>query len=119
MGGWLSHFTRSQEQHEAAELTEHARTSGAEEIGHCARGQKVHVCGTIRSVTLRPRAKAPALEAEIFDGTGHLTLVSLGRRQLAGIEVGRMVEAHGRVTCPHGSPAIFNPDYALLPAGAE
>ena len=119
MGGWLAQVLRSQEQHEAAELTEHSRDSGAHEIGHCRRGERVHVCGTIRSVTLRPRAKTPTLEAEIFDGTGHLTLVWLGRRRLAGVEVGRMVEAHGRVTCPHGDRAIFNPDYVLLPKGAE
>lgn len=119
MGNWFSGLMRSQEQHEAAELTEHARESGAESIGACRRGEKVRVCGTIRSVALRPMAKTPTLEAEIYDGTGHLTLVWLGRRRLAGVEVGRMVEAWGRVTCPHEEPVIFNPDYALLPTSVE
>ena len=117
MGGWMSRLLNSQEQHEAAELTEHARETGAEQICQCVRGRRVRVCGTIRSVTLRPRANAPALEAEIYDGTGHLTLVWLGRRQLAGVEVGRMVEAWGRVTFPHGDAVIFNPGYSLISMG--
>jgi len=47
------------------------------------------VCGTLRSVTLRPRAGVPALEAELYDGSGSLYVVWLGRRHIAGIEPGR------------------------------
>ncbi len=113
MGGWLSSMMRSREQQEAIELTDQVSASGAEPIGECHRGERVHVCGTIRSVTLRPRANAPTLEAEIYDGSGHLTLVWLGRRRLAGVEVGRTIQAVGRVTCPDGQPMIFNPEYDL------
>ena len=117
--GWLRSVLRSQEQHEAEQLTEHAQERGAEPIASCERGQLVRVCGTIRSVTLKPRERQPTFEAEVFDGTGHLTLVWLGRRSLAGVEVGRMIEARGRVTCPHHQPMIFNPDYDLRPVGVE
>jgi len=113
VAGWWSGLTRTREQAEAAELTEQVQATGAESIGTCRRGDQVRVCGTIRSVTLRPRANAPTLEAEIFDGSGHLTLVWLGRRRLSGVEVGRTIQASGRITCPHGEPMIYNPDYDL------
>ena len=38
----------------------------------------VRVAGTLRTVTLRPRAGVPALEAELFDGTAPLDVVWLG-----------------------------------------
>lgn len=119
MGGWLTSLLRSSEQQEAIELTDQVAASGAEAIGECRRGERVHVCGTIRSVTLRPRANAPTLEAEIYDGTGHLTLVWLGRRRLSGVEVGRTIQAVGRVTCPDGQPMMYNPEYDLRVVAAH
>jgi hypothetical protein len=73
------------------------------------------VCGTLRSVTLRPRAGVPALEAELYDGSGSITLVWLGRRQIAGIEPGRRIRIHGMVTESEGQCAVFNPRYELVP----
>lgn len=116
---WLRGLLRSQEQHEAEQLSEQAHERGAIAISDCERGRQVRVCGTIRSVTLRPKERQPTFEAEVFDGTGHLTLVWLGRRSLAGVEVGRMIEVWGRVTCPKNHPIIYNPDYQLQPVGAE
>ena len=49
------------------------------------------------SVSQRPRAGVPAVEADLFDGSGHLTVVFLGRRTIAGIEPGRRIIATGRV----------------------
>ena len=66
-------------------------------------------------MTLRPRAGVPALEAELYDGSGHLSLVWLGRRHIAGIEPGRRVRVHGMVTQSDGEPAIYNPRYELKP----
>lgn len=117
MAGWLSRLLRSQEEQEADELGEQARALGAAPIGACQRGQQVTVCGTVRSVSLRPRAAAPAVEAEIYDGSGHITLVWLGRRRIPGIDVGRMLVARGRLTCPGEQPMIFNPEYELRPRG--
>ncbi len=119
MGGWWSGLLRSAEEQEAVELTDQRVETGSAPICDCSRGQRVAVCGTLRSVTLRPRAKAPAVEAEVYDGTGHLTLVWLGRRSLRGVEAGRMIVARGRVTFPHGDPVIYNPEYELLPVSAS
>jgi hypothetical protein len=73
------------------------------------------VCGTLRSVTLRPRAGVPALEAELYDGSGCLSVIWLGRRQIAGVEPGRRIRVHGMVTESEGNRAVFNPRYELVP----
>jgi hypothetical protein len=119
MAGWWSRVMRSQEEVEASELATQAHSHGAQKIGACSRGQAVCVHGIIRSVTLRPRASAPTLEAEVYDGSGHITLVWIGHRRLSGVDVGRPITAHGRVTCPQGSPTIFNPVYELFPEPAD
>jgi hypothetical protein len=116
---WWSALTRSQDEVEAGELTTQSREHGAQAIASCQRGQTVSVHGIIRSVTLRPRGNAPTLEAEVYDGSGHISLIWIGHRRLSGVDVGRPISAQGRVTCPQGQATIFNPTYRLYPARAE
>jgi hypothetical protein len=73
------------------------------------------VCGTVRSVTLRPRANLPALVAQVDDGSQRLNLIWLGRRRIGGIVPGIHLSAHGRVTFSDGIPTIFNPAYEIRP----
>ena len=119
MARWWSSWTRSQEEVEPGELATQAQEHGALAIAACQRGQSVAIHGIIRSVTLRPRANAPTLEAEVYDGSGHITLVWIGHRRLSGVDVGRPISAQGRVTCPQGQVTIFNPTYRLYPEPAE
>ena len=79
----------------------------------------VNVAGTLRAVTLRPRGSTPAMEAELWDGTGRVLLVWLGRRDIPGIEPGRKIVVHGRLTSMKGDRAIFNPKYELQPAAGH
>ena len=64
-----------------------------------------------------PRAGVPALVAELYDGTGSMALIWLGRRQIPGIEPGRSLIGYGRVTRDGEQPVIFNPRYELRPTG--
>lgn len=89
---------------------------GATALTLCQQGEPVRVAGTLRAVTLRPRGGAPTLEAELYDGTGSVTLVWLGRRRIGGIECGRHLVAHGRLTAHEGRPTIFNAAYELQPS---
>ena len=109
----------SQDVVEAARLRDDAVVSGAVCIADVVPGEKVVVHGRLRSVTLRPRSGVPAVEAEVYDGTGRLTLVWLGRRRIRGIEPGRTVQVEGRVTCHTDEPLMFNPRYALSPKVGE
>jgi len=113
----LGRLVASQGEVHAEEEQQHATRLGGTLVADVTMRQQVTVCGTLRSVTLRPRAGVPALEAELYDGSGSLSVVWLGRRQIAGIEPGRRVRVHGLVTTSDGQPAIYNPRYELVPRG--
>ncbi|MBM7053345.1 MULTISPECIES: OB-fold nucleic acid binding domain-containing protein [Streptomyces] len=115
----LDRLSSSQEDLESQELREDAQATGCTRISECSDRQIVKVAGTLRTVTLRPRAGVPALEAELFDGTEPLDVVWLGRRSIVGIEPGRRIIASGRVAMSHGRRVLFNPTYELRPLGKE
>ncbi|WP_432513913.1 MULTISPECIES: OB-fold nucleic acid binding domain-containing protein [Kineococcus] len=110
----LARFTASESDLAAEEAQEDAVRNGGTPCDQIRDRTKACVCGTLRSVTLRPRGGVPALEAELFDGSGSIHLVWLGRRRIAGVEPGRRVKARGRVACDDGQRVIFNPVYELV-----
>ena len=59
---------------------EYARSgkSGTMSIADAPDRERVKLRGSLRTVTLRPRAGVPALEAELNDGSGVITVVWLG-----------------------------------------
>jgi hypothetical protein len=113
----LSRWAAPQHEVHAEQEQERAAAMGGQPIAAVSRRQRATVCGTLRSVTLRPRAGVPALEAELYDGSGSISLVWLGRRHIAGIEPGRRLRVSGMVTDSEGVMAIFNPGYELVPRG--
>jgi hypothetical protein len=115
----VTRLASSAKEYEAAELQKECAQSGATPVAALPDRERVCVAGTLRTVTLRPRAGVPALVAELYDGSGSISLVWLGRRQIAGIEPGRALVAHGRVTRDGEHPVIFNPRYELRPVGSE
>lgn len=119
--GWLRtalhHLTSSEQVLEDEELLAASGKAGGTPVRELPDRRQACVCGTVRSVTLRPRSGVPALVAELYDGTGTLAVVWLGRRQIPGIVAGRRLRVHGRVAQRDGRPVLFNPSYELLPAG--
>lgn len=101
---------------DAEDLQNQVEKSGATTVARCGDRVPVTVFGTVRSMTIRPRAGVPALEAELYDGSGTVTLVWLGRRTLAGVGPGRQVKATGRITTAEGRRLIYNPRYELVAA---
>jgi amino acid transporter len=81
--------------------------------------QVVDVAGVLRAVTLRPHGTSQVMEADLWDGTGSVSLIWLGRREIAGIQPGRRIVVHGRLTCIRGERAIYNPSYELRPTAGE
>ena len=103
----------SDDEIEAAELQESSRTAGAAAIDTCNCGEVVTVAGPLRSVTPKPAESLPSVEAEIYDGSGRVVLVWMGRRHIAGIEPGRVLVATGRMNLIDGQRVIYNPRYSL------
>lgn len=94
---------------------------GAQPVSGCRLRQRVDVAGVVRAVTFPPAGAAPELIAELYDGTGSIDLIWLGRRDVPGIEPGRRMRVTGRLCAPERGrdrPALYNPGYRLF-AGAE
>ena len=116
--GFWSRLTRTQAQIEADELRDQVHgteVAGLTTIDCCTPGQTVTVQGMVRNVTMRPRSTVPALEIELYDGSGSISVVWLGRRRIPGIDAGRTMVVHGRLTCNTANPTIYNPRYELKP----
>ena len=105
---WASAATQ-----EARQLRTETVEAGCCPIAEAADRQEVSLHGTLRTVTLRPRGGVPALEAELYDGSGFITLIWLGRRRIAGIEPGRNLRVEGRIGVHDGTRVMFNPRYEL------
>jgi hypothetical protein len=55
------------------------------------------------------------MEIVLDDGSGALSLVFLGRRQIAGIQVGSRLRATATLGVFKGRLAMLNPTYELAP----
>lgn len=83
-------------------------------IGKITWRSRAHVKGRVTSIRTAPRDSAPIVEVEIWDETGGVTLQFLGRREIAGLDVGSQVLAEGMVGEAEGSLTILNPSYEII-----
>ncbi|MDN4472721.1 OB-fold nucleic acid binding domain-containing protein [Demequina zhanjiangensis] len=72
------------------------------------------VTGRIIAVQVEPADAAPTVIVRIGDGTGFVHAVFMGRRQIPGVEPGRVLDIEGRVCETTAEPRIYNPRYELL-----
>jgi len=109
----LRRLTATEAELDAEELQQETVAAGCTPAREAKRGQLVSVTGRLRTVVYTPRTNLPTLEADLYDGTDLVTLVWLGRRQIAGIEPGRALTARGRVAVRDDRKVIYNPYYEL------
>lgn len=83
-------------------------------IGAVQWRKRAHVQGKVASIKTAPSGSSPVLEIELWDESGGITLQFLGRREIAGLEVGTELRAEGMVGEENGSLKILNPSYELL-----
>jgi hypothetical protein len=83
-------------------------------IGEIQWRKRAHVQGRVTAIKSAPRGSAPILQVEVWDQTGGVTLQFLGRREIAGLEVGSQIRAEGMVGEEEGVLTILNPSYELL-----
>jgi OB-fold nucleic acid binding protein len=103
----------NQDREEARELRKDTRKAGLVSIDEAPDRERVVVQGTLKTVTLRPRGGVPALEAELYDGSGSISVVWLGRRRIGGITPGRAIRVEGRIGVQDGQRMMYNPRYSL------
>ena len=110
----ISRWASSSDMH-ARELRRTSTAAGEDTVAEVEERARVHLRGTLRTVTLRPRGGVPALEAELYDGTGVLHVIWLGRRRIAGIGPGTSLLVEGRIGVHDKDRVIYNPRYELTP----
>ncbi|HEY5516546.1 MAG TPA: OB-fold nucleic acid binding domain-containing protein [Pengzhenrongella sp.] len=115
----LHHAFASQAELEADDERVESTKVGCTAVVDLPDRARVTINGVLRSVTLRPRQGVAALEAELYDGTGTVDVVWLGRREISGIEPGRRGSFEGFVCAIEGRPTIYNPRYELQPRPGE
>ena len=119
--GWMRRLVRrltvDNEELDAEDLQGDVDRAGAKLVARCGPGEPVVVTGRLRSVVYTPKETVPTVDAELFDGSGSVHLVWLGRRRIPGIEPGRTLVARGRIAEQDGRLVIFNPWYELRPVG--
>ena len=79
---------------------------------------RVRVRGQVQSIRVAPQRDVATLECVVDDGTGTLLAVFLGRRELAGVNVGSRIELVGTAGVHQNRLAILNPSYQLITATA-
>jgi amino acid transporter len=92
---------------------------GATPIKHLNPRERAKVAGRVRSVIVKPWGDTASLQVELTDDHGSLTLVFLGRRQIAGLAPGSRIVAEGTVGTVKGHTAMINPHYEFLDNGHD
>jgi hypothetical protein len=83
-------------------------------IGEITWRMRAQVQGQVTAIKSAAKGAAPLLQVEVWDQTGGVTLHFLGRREIAGLEVGAQIRAEGMVGEEEGVLTILNPSYQLL-----
>ncbi len=108
----------SESELDAGEERAAARAQGTDLVSEARPGTVVDLLGSVRSITYSPPGAGPNVTAELYDGSGSVDLIFMGRRRVAGIGPGRRLRVRGRVGAPLPGSArmhLFNPAYRLLP----
>jgi amino acid transporter len=113
--GPLQRLTADRETLQAEELQAEISQFSATPIAQAADHELVNVAGTLRAITLRPRGASLTMEADLWDGTGSLHLVWLGRRDILGVRPGRRIIVRGRIARINDERTMYNPSYELRP----
>lgn len=86
---------------------------GVTPIGDCGALRRGAIRGTVECITVERWGVSAALGVVVRDATGSLKLTFVGREQLAGVVVGRVLTAGGSLLTCRGERTMLNPFYWL------
>jgi RecG-like helicase len=106
----------STEEHDDEVARQEVDRLGCERIAELEERRHSRATGVVTSLLLPPSGAAVRLEAELYDGTGTLTLVWLGRRSIEGISPGVHLVVEGMMASSGSGRTMYNPAYRILPS---
>jgi hypothetical protein len=109
---FVRRLSETDEERLADEIREWADSiPGTIRVNECPQRSRVKVAGVVRRITIRPVEGLEALEAVLWDGTGDVTAVWLGRRSIPGLALGSRILIDGVLGKERERPRIVNPTF--------
>ena len=112
---FFNHMAESDEQRYAEEIKAWCdAVPGTVRISEAPSRARVKVAGVVRRITVRPLEGHESLEALLYDGTGEITVVWMGRRSIPGLDLGTRLVVEGMVADQRGERRIVNPAFEFV-----
>ena len=99
---------------ERTRLLERFGGLGLTSIADLTARRPVRIGGEIHRVVIAPRRGVQNLEVVVSDGTGSITAVFTGRRNIIGVEHGRAIILEGVAVPERDRNVLYNPGYTLI-----
>jgi hypothetical protein len=109
---FLHRLTESDEERLAEEVRSWAQSvPGAVAVADAPLRTRAKIAGVVRRITIRPVEGFEALEVVLWDGTGEVSAVWLGRRKIRGLALGSRLVVEGTLGLDHGMHRMVNPTF--------
>jgi hypothetical protein len=112
----IKRFLRRMSETDEERLADEVRTwaesiPGTIRIADAPLRTRAKLAGIVRRITILPVEGLEALETVLWDGTGEVTAIWLGRRSIAGLALGSRLVVEGVVGQERGERRIVNPTF--------
>src|SRR5688500_7827985 len=105
-------MAESDEQRYAEEIEAWAsKIPGTVRIRDAAARSRAKLAGVVRRITVRPLEGSESLEAVLYDGTGEVTVVWMGRRSIHGLNLGTKLVVEGLLAQQRSGRRMVNPSF--------
>jgi RecG-like helicase len=105
-------MAESDEQRYAEEIATWAgKVPGAVPIREAPTRSRVKLAGVVRRITVRPLEGNESLEALLYDGTGEVRVVWMGRRSIRGLNLGTRLVVDGLIAQHQSERRMVNPAF--------
>jgi RecG-like helicase len=105
-------MAESDEQRYAEEILAWAQNvPGSVRIAEAQPRSRVKLAGVVRRITVRPLEGHESLEAILFDGTGEVTVMWMGRRAIRGLTLGTRLIVEGLLAEQRSERRLVNPTF--------
>ncbi len=88
-----------------------AKVPGAVPIAEAPVRSRSKLAGVVRRITVRPLEGHESLEALLYDGTGEVTVVWMGRRSIHGLNLGTRLVVEGMLAEQRSERRLVNPTF--------
>jgi len=111
----VARLTESDEDWLAAEIREWADTvADSIRIDDAKDRSRVKLAGAVRRITIRPVKGFEGMRLQLFDGTGEVSVVFLGRRSIPGLTLGSRLIVEGVIGRSGDVRQVVNPSFEFV-----